>query len=586
MTNFLNFFSRGGRRTDHQRALDGVFTPIAIGQILASTESLALTKIYNHDGYLRGFSVRETTPGTIKNRLCRILDHPLAPRVLATATLGASIALLAARGSRKTQIVASAVIGVCNRLNEVRTPYGRDGADQMTAVICQYRAISGLIPGQATSDDIFLRAVNFQAGLSYVASGFSKAFGSSWVQGDALMEILHTENYGSGPAAKVLRNRPAISRVLTIFTVFWETLFPVVYLLPARWGQYVLLAVKSFHLGVAATMELPRFVWGFLGSHGAISYVLRQNPRNGVLEALALGVAGLVWTISSVQARDSRKADLYRRLGPKGTRQLSVDGGTIEYQIDQPVDEPKSSKPIYLLESGLGHPLEAWTWLAGQLSQDHVVIRYHRRGYGLSDAPWDSDRYISELLNLAGDSAPIVIVTHSMGSLHAARYVNHPDIRHRVKQLIIIDGTDPDLLEVERTHRKTAGKFIQSQLNTLFAAVTGIFAWAPNVVERQAAYTPDDQFGYVQFIFTPGNIVQAVREYFSVPTRGSNHTLGQVSSRFLISSAEYEDQQAELANKLRAKYVKIPESSHRSILGYRKFALQVERAVRGAWHEI
>ncbi|MEK9519079.1 hypothetical protein MIU24_06660 [Streptomyces venezuelae] len=75
----------------------------------------------------------------------------------------------------------------------------------MTAVITQYRALTALIPDRRLSDDLFLRAVNFQAGLSYAVSGVSKAFGSSWVQGDALLEVLQTEAYGRGPAAEILR---------------------------------------------------------------------------------------------------------------------------------------------------------------------------------------------------------------------------------------------------------------------------------------------------------------------------------------------------------------------------------------------
>ncbi|WP_234323176.1 alpha/beta fold hydrolase [Streptomyces bikiniensis] len=494
-------------------------------------------------------------------------------------TLAASAGLALARGNRRAQIAAATVIGTCNRLSEIRTPYGRDGADQMTAVVTQYRALTALIPDQRFSDDLFLRAVNFQAALSYAVSGVSKAFGSSWVQGDALIEVLRTEAYGSGPAAALLRRHPKLCRALTIGTVAWETAFPLVYLLPREQASHALSAVKAFHAGVAAAMELPRFVWGFFGAHGAVGYVLDTRGTPRTFEKAVVGIAGGVVLASALIAREKRLTARERRLGPKGSARLRHAGGDVEYRVDRPGDGA-ASRTVIVLECGLGQSLESWEWVAEGLARHHTVVRYHRSGYGLTTSRAASGDLLAAVLDEIGAEGEIVVVTHSIGSLSAASYVRDPRFADRVDKLVVVDGTDPALLDEDRTDRRRFGTFLQAQLYTLLAAVTGIYEWAPNAVERQAGYTPDTQFGHVQFVFSPRNVVNSVREYRAVRTEGALSRLGAVPSVLVVASDEFADQQAALAEKLGAKYEVVHGSAHRSIIGHRHHAEKVEDAVR------
>ncbi|MEV7865603.1 alpha/beta fold hydrolase [Streptomyces sp. NPDC088124] len=494
-------------------------------------------------------------------------------------TLAASAGLLLARGDRTAQIAAATVIGTCNRLSEIRTPYGRDGADQMTAVITQYRALTALIPDQRVSDDLFLRAVNFQAGLSYAVSGVAKAFGSSWVQGDALLEVLQTEAYGRGPAAALLRTYPRLCRALTVGTVVWEASFPLIYLLPRKQATQVLRAVKAFHVGVATAMELPRFVWGFFGSHGAVGYVLETRGAPRTFEKTVVGIAGGVTLTSALIARDKRRIAEQRRTGPKGAARLELGDGQVEYRVDRPADEAAAG-PVIVLECGLGQSLESWEWVAQSLARHHTVIRYHRPGYGLTTSRAAGGDILAAVLDEAGAEGEVVVVTHSIGSLSAASYVRDERFAGRVGRLVVVDGTDPVLLEEDRTDRRRLGKFLQAQLYTLVAAVTGIYEWAPNAVERQAGYTPDTQYSHVQFVFSPRNIVNSVREYREMRTDDAVSRLGAVESVLVVASDEYAEQQAVLAEKLGAKYQVVRGSGHRSIIGYRDHAEQVEGAIR------
>jgi hypothetical protein len=578
------WWSGASSATSSQRAADRVFLPIAIGQILASAETLSLKRVFDDDGYLRGVSAQQYPPGSLRRRFARALDHPRTPKVLAGVTLAASTGLALARGNRKLQIAAAAVIGTCNRLSEIRTPYGRDGADQMTAVIVQYRALTALMPDRRASDDLFLRAVNFQAGLSYAVSGVSKAFGSRWLQGDALPEILRTEAYGRGPAAKLLRRHPRLCRALTIGTVAWEVASPCVYLLPREQASYALAAVKLFHAGVAATMELPRFVWNFLGSHGAVDHVLDTRGERRTFEKAVVGIAGGVTAASALIARERRRVAERRRLGPKGATRLRSDFGVVEYVVNHHPDGPDRSQPVIVLECGLGQSLDSWEWVAEALAPDHTVIRYHRPGYGFTRARASSGDLLGAVLDEVGAKGEVVVVTHSIGSLSAASYVAEPRFADRVRKIVVVDGTDPDLLEADRTDRRRFGKFIQSQVHTLFAALTGIHEWAPNSVERQAGYTPDTQYSHVQFVFSPKNIINSVREYTKMRTDGALANLRAVDSVLVVASGENAEPQSVFARKLGAGFEVVDGSAHRSIIGHRNHAEKVEDAIRRFIH--
>lgn len=564
-----------------QRAANQVFLPIAIGQILASAETLSVRHEHDDDGLLRGVSAQRFEPGSRRRRLAEMLDHRLTPKALGAITLAASAALALGRGNRRAQIATSTVIAVANRLSEIRTPYGRDGADQMTSVVTQYRALSALVPDARRGDELFFRAVNLQTALSYFVSGAAKAFGSSWVQGDAISEIIQTEAYGSGPGAAFLRRHPRLTRFATVGTVLWELAFPLVYLVPQRHADHVLTAVKAFHIGVAAAMELPRFVWGFFGAHGAVSYVLHSRARASILEKTVLGVVAGLTIGSAVAAHHGRRTALLRRRGPKGTALLHSTGGDIEYALDLPPGyRPGDDRLLIVMECGLGQPLEAWDWLVHGLAEDYAVLRYHRPGYGRTTVPDSGTLAVEALLDVVGGAGEVVPVSHSIGSLAVASYATSPRVSARIRQAVLIDGTDPVVLEKDRSDRRSVGVFLQSQLHTLFASVTGVYQWTPSAIRRQSPYLPDVQFSLMHFVFAPRNIVAAVREYLRVDVSMATQGLKRIPRTLVVASSEYAVQEREFAESVGAEYELVEGSTHRTIIGDRQYASSTEALIR------
>lgn len=573
-------------RVSQQSAIDGMFRPVAFGQLCSAAESLTLKDIYKSDGYLRGVSARTAKPGTVKQKLLTILDDEKTPRVLAAINGAASIALLVTPGCRRIQIGMASVLTLSNRLSELRTPYGRDGADQMSSVVFQYRLVSALIPNSKKSDELFLRAVNFQAALSYSVSGFSKAIGSSWIQGSALSEVLQTANYGSGPLANFLSRRPKLCKVLTRFTVVWESLFCVVYLLPKPWAHIALKAVKIFHYGIAGAMELPRFVWGFNGSHGAIEYVIDSRPVDKKFELSILGASAAIYIASAINAKYDRLSLEKRSEGPKGASKISVGlKNVIEFKDYRENDASLQNKPTLVLESGLGFSMDSWYWVIDELKKDFRIVTYHRSGYGASSSGLDSvlvfDRLVEEL-----GLRHVVLVAHSIGSLNVAEILRNRESENEILGVVYVDGSDPDLIMQDRNDRTAYGKFLQSQVITMFAALTGAYKWAPNSVTRQAKLLPDEQFAFTTFVFTPKNIVNAVQEYFHLGSKNNNPGFISTAKKIVLASDEHLTEQKMLAQRIGSHLVQIPGSTHRTILTMPEHAKKVAAHIRMFVNEI
>ncbi len=245
---------------------------VAAEKVISASEALADIKAYDRGEILEGISFHRGSRW-LPTRARKAIDSKAGAAALQLATLVGSALALSSRRSRKCQVVGAGVLALTSVIESYRCPYGNDGADQMSAVICGYRAVTGLIPDHSLSDDIYLRAVNAQTFLAYLTPGLAKLISSSWLSGTALQRVLETSQYGSSAIAVQLRRYPGLSKALTWITIVWETAFPLVYLLPARLVNPALGAVKLFHAGVALTMDLPRFFWSFSAAHSAVLYI-------------------------------------------------------------------------------------------------------------------------------------------------------------------------------------------------------------------------------------------------------------------------------------------------------------------------
>lgn len=250
----------------------------AVGQLINAVESAASGREYAPEGVLRGRAQNSRT-SRFPERFRVWLDTEQAAWMIHGLNITGPLLTLTARGRRKQLIAASAVSFLANKLFEVRNPYGRDGSDQMQTVLHGYRLVSALVPDGERSDDLYLRAVNAQAFLSYFMSGLAKLISSDWRSGQAVGMIMKTDLYGGTAFAGVVQRYPMTGKVISWSTIAWECSYPTIYLLPPRAVGPALTAVKVFHLSIAYSMGLPRFFWNFSAAHEAVRYVSQEANR-------------------------------------------------------------------------------------------------------------------------------------------------------------------------------------------------------------------------------------------------------------------------------------------------------------------
>jgi hypothetical protein len=254
-----------------------VLAPNAIGQLIGGLESLWSIRNYRPNGFLRGRSAVKRDAKLVPLKVRELIDStPGAVVAHSLGIIGAGL-ILTSKNSRARQVAGVGVSLLSNRIAEYRNPYGRDGSDQMSGVIYSYRLATALIPETHRADELFLRAVNTQVCIAYAASGLAKLISSTWRSGDALRLVLLTDNYGGTPLAAFIRNHPELGKALSWITIVWESAYPVIYLTDPKTARLILLFVKGFHAGIAVTMGLPRFFWGFSASHSAVEYVIERR---------------------------------------------------------------------------------------------------------------------------------------------------------------------------------------------------------------------------------------------------------------------------------------------------------------------
>ncbi|MEX5297020.1 alpha/beta hydrolase [Kocuria sp. CPCC 205268] len=297
------------------------------------------------------------------------------------------------------------------------------------------------------------------------------------------------------------------------------------------------------------------------------------------IETRVAALTAFATVASSTVVRAKRTEELARRQGLKGTRLLpDGQGGHVEYLL---TGNPSSTEPVIVCENGLGEPLEGWDWVEFFLREDYRILRYHRSRYGRTTSSLRPGQLIELLLRALAPEHPVAYVGHSIGSLvmsNAVRESAH--LRARVRSITIIDGTDPDLLETDRSSATKAAKFRQVTRQRRLAGTIGFNWWGPDMMARQVAYRPDVQNAYRLFISDSATLRTATTEYTTEPLTGLTDPEGLPVNRHVFGAADNVIQQSRLAEKLRADLSIIPGSGHRSILGYPEHALYLTRLLR------
>jgi hypothetical protein len=158
----------------------------------------------------------------------------------------------------------------------LRTPYGHDGADQLTWIIISGLAIVSIAPTVAVMTT-YLWFVALQSCLAYGTAGIAKACAKGWRDGSYLVGILATRTYGHARFANVLRDRRQLAKWVSCMLILWECLFPLVLIAPTALFPAIIGAGVLFHVLNGLIMGLNTFLWSFIATYPAIYFCVRTR---------------------------------------------------------------------------------------------------------------------------------------------------------------------------------------------------------------------------------------------------------------------------------------------------------------------
>jgi len=302
-------------------------------------------------------------------------------------------------------------------------------------------------------------------------------------------------------------------------------------------------------------------------------------------ESATAGALAATLLVSATMAYARGEEEFSRRAGLKGTS-IAVDseGRNIEYTFSTPT--AGTAKTTLVLENGLGSPLESWDWIVFLLKEDVNILRYHRRGYARTKSRLRPARILEQLLSDLAPTGPIVIAAHSLGALVTANALTESgDLAARANGVVVIDGTDSDLLDGDRDTPQRSARFKQLAMQEALADVLGVNRWVPSKFERDVEYRPDVQRAFVITTTSVRTQIATVREYQHEPTAGQANLALMTVPKHVIAASDNVEQQGILAAKLGASFSQVPLSSHRSIIGKLQSAQIVADRIRETFDE-
>jgi len=142
----------------------------------------------------------------------------------------------------------------------------------MALIILPPLAMASLPIAPSDSIKLVFLFVAAQLMLAYLASAGAKAAGAKWRNGTAVAQILSTRDYGLERRDLFESDHP-LFLVAAWGTIAFEFALPLAFLLGGPLLPFALVAGVTFHIGIAMTMGLNRFLLWFVAAYPAATWV-------------------------------------------------------------------------------------------------------------------------------------------------------------------------------------------------------------------------------------------------------------------------------------------------------------------------
>ena len=252
----------------------------SISTLIASLELLARPRVYE-DAHLMSWGVgqlrsRWLLSGPVGRTLAHLMAYRTFRALLVLRAIGSMGLVLGVVSGWRASVV-NTTMAVSSILVMLRSPYGWDGADQMSAITFLGLAASSWLP---EIEPAVRRFFAYQLCLSYFTSGVAKATSAEWRSGAALTGIASTEMYGNEAVYSWLKHKRWLRVSAARAVILGECAFPLVLVAPSRLRQVGLVGGILFHAVAAQIMGLNTFFWSFIAVYPALESYCRSRKWN------------------------------------------------------------------------------------------------------------------------------------------------------------------------------------------------------------------------------------------------------------------------------------------------------------------
>jgi hypothetical protein len=247
---------------------------VSVGVIISCAEFLAIRAELAPTGLLNFPIPQARARWMVRNYVSPVLDRIFnypSVLVIICLRLGAATVLLAGVSQGATEATLCLLVAATSIALSLRTPFGNDGADQMTVLIFVALTLARLADTTEAAN-VSLWFLALQTCLSYLTAGVAKAAEPIWRNGEAIKGIFRTTVYGHSTVSTLVQQYPILARLAGWSVVTTECLFVLSIVCPRPIVFVFLAGGLLFHVASAAVMGLNTFAWAFGATYPAVFY--------------------------------------------------------------------------------------------------------------------------------------------------------------------------------------------------------------------------------------------------------------------------------------------------------------------------
>ena len=266
-----------------QEALHLMQLLASIGIAITVSECLYAYSSFREDGLMAWKIGRSRSPFFLEGPAARAMDRMfrfenfrwvLWLRLLIAVTL---VFYGWTGGPLLTLLLFLQVVGIF--LTRTRSYYGTDGAGQMLLITMIGLLAASLMPNSGLVTSVAIAFVAAQSVLAYTIAGVAKLIAPEWRSGRSLVLLLERTNmYGNARLHRLFRRFPWMAMAASAMVIGFEVLFPLA-LLGESWMLAFMAIAMTFHVVLASTMHLNKFIWAFVSTYPALWFVVAGDGR-------------------------------------------------------------------------------------------------------------------------------------------------------------------------------------------------------------------------------------------------------------------------------------------------------------------